>query len=110
MMLNTFDQMFTDAMKDRAEQMNLSLYEVLKIAALIEREAVKDDERPLIADVYLKRYAEDGWKLDFFFQAEDGIRDKLVTGVQTCALPILPSGASSSSAENRSSTLLRTPC
>src|SRR6266404_3738989 len=26
----------------------------------------------------------------FFFQAEDGIRDKLVTGVQTCALPIFP--------------------
>src|SRR5205823_10565667 len=35
----------------------------------------------------------------FFFQAEDGIRDKLVTGVQTCALPISyscrsPSGSS----------------
>src|SRR5687767_1581226 len=31
------------------------------------------------------------WKkgiTDFFFQAEDGIRDKLVTGVQTSALPI----------------------
>src|SRR5258706_15102678 len=27
----------------------------------------------------------------FFFQAEDGIRDWSVTGVQTCALPILPS-------------------
>src|SRR5207302_4254617 len=26
----------------------------------------------------------------FFFQAEDGIRDFHVTGVQTCALPILP--------------------
>src|SRR3989441_8630593 len=26
--------------------------------------------------------------MSFFFQAEDGIRDKLVTGVQTCALPI----------------------
>src|SRR6266487_726749 len=26
----------------------------------------------------------------FFFQAEDGIRDGRVTGVQTCALPILP--------------------
>src|SRR5207237_1577180 len=25
----------------------------------------------------------------FFFQAEDGIRDSSVTGVQTCALPIL---------------------
>src|SRR5229473_3572372 len=30
---------------------------------------------------------EDG-EIYFFFQAEDGIRDKLVTGVQTCALPI----------------------
>src|SRR5690606_39864840 len=27
----------------------------------------------------------------FFFQAEDGIRDFHVTGVQTCALPIWPS-------------------
>src|SRR5688572_8692314 len=27
----------------------------------------------------------------FFFQAEDGIRDLTVTGVQTCALPIFPS-------------------
>src|SRR3989339_1388884 len=26
--------------------------------------------------------------LFFFFQAEDGIRDLIVTGVQTCALPI----------------------
>src|SRR5262249_60030896 len=26
----------------------------------------------------------------FFFQAEDGIRDWSVTGVQTCALPIYP--------------------
>ena len=26
--------------------------------------------------------------LFFFFQAEDGIRDTSVTGVQTCALPI----------------------
>src|SRR5207253_7995265 len=29
----------------------------------------------------------------FFFQAEDGIRDGHVTGVQTCALPISSSGA-----------------
>src|SRR5207302_3793490 len=28
--------------------------------------------------------------LFFFFQAEDGIRDFHVTGVQTCALPICP--------------------
>src|SRR5437867_8915520 len=28
----------------------------------------------------------------FFFQAEDGIRDRTVTGVQTCALPISAGG------------------
>src|SRR6202162_3011592 len=27
-------------------------------------------------------------RMFFFFQAEDGIRDIVVTGVQTCALPI----------------------
>src|SRR5215475_11819870 len=30
-----------------------------------------------------------GYVFVFFFQAEDGIRDFHVTGVQTCALPIL---------------------
>src|SRR5256885_6067969 len=29
----------------------------------------------------------------FFFQAEDGIRDYKVTGVQTCALPIWPAAS-----------------
>src|SRR5256886_4373744 len=42
----------------------------------------------------------------FFFQAEDGIRDLTVTGVQTCALPIssIPMSLRSSR-----STRLRTP-
>src|SRR5207247_5077163 len=31
--------------------------------------------------------------VSFFFQAEDGIRYPLVTGVQTCALPIFTRGA-----------------
>src|SRR5687768_17690822 len=33
---------------------------------------------------------KEGTLLVFFFQAEDGIRDVAVTGVQTCALPISP--------------------
>src|SRR5207244_6900395 len=33
-----------------------------------------------------------------FFQAEDGIRDDLVTGVQTCALPIFPNNTGTSAA------------
>src|SRR5256884_1907374 len=35
----------------------------------------------------------------FFFQAEDGIRDVAVTGVQTCALPILRVTASAEDGE-----------
>src|SRR3712207_7896213 len=37
----------------------------------------------------------------FFFQAEDGIRDIGVTGVQTCALPISPTSTAPSSPDAR---------
>ena len=40
-----------------------------------------DDRQQALADVFAKNV--------FFFQAEDGIRAAHVTGVQTCALPIL---------------------
>src|ERR1039457_7467314 len=36
----------------------------------------------------------------FFFQAEDGIRDYKVTGVQTCALPICICAAQSEGAKS----------
>src|SRR6266436_8622932 len=39
----------------------------------------------------------------FFFQAEDGIRDVAVTGVQTCALPILPAADETVAAERAAS-------
>src|SRR5207253_3852204 len=38
--------------------------------------------------------------VSFFFQAEDGIRDGHVTGVQTCALPISDAFAARLSREN----------
>src|SRR2546430_7706646 len=41
----------------------------------------------------------------FFFQAEDGIRDLTVTGVQTCALPICPHAPASSSTTRPRSSL-----
>src|SRR2546429_3208763 len=42
-------------------------------------------------------YVEDAGSIGcfFFFQAEDGIRDVAVTGVQTCALPISRRGSRS---------------
>src|SRR5256886_4417057 len=38
----------------------------------------------------LRKYMFEWMCFLFFFQAEDGIRDLTVTGVQTCALPICP--------------------
>src|SRR5690348_17863959 len=43
-----------------------------------------------------------GLHLVFFFQAEDGIRDGRVTGVQTCALPISPGTRQTSRAKQGS--------
>src|SRR5216683_3204797 len=43
----------------------------------------------------------------FFFQAEDGIRDLIVTGVQTCALPISFSGMSKLARLKRLNTSIR---
>src|SRR5205809_6977088 len=41
----------------------------------------------------------------FFFQAEDGIRDVAVTGVQTCALPISPTAQICSSSRRTSAAI-----
>src|SRR5699024_11282790 len=41
------------------------------------------------------------WVRIFFFQAEDGIRDRNVTGVQTCALPIFVLGTDFTAARRR---------
>src|SRR5437773_6676930 len=43
----------------------------------------------------------------FFFQAEDGIRDRDVTGVQTCALPISRGSISAWRASSSSSPEMR---
>src|SRR5215217_5212933 len=43
----------------------------------------------------------------FFFQAEDGIRDIGVTGVQTCALPILGHDIEAAAAMGQVKTLVR---
>ncbi len=62
-MLDNFNQKFTQDMRDRASEMNLSVSDVLVFASLIEREAKVNEERPEIADVYLNRYVQ-GMKFD----------------------------------------------
>src|SRR5438132_5645970 len=42
---------------------------------------------------YIITILNNGLTFNFFFQAEDGIRDHCVTGAQTCALPICRASA-----------------
>src|SRR2546430_1988174 len=44
--------------------------------------------QPVVRDFERGEARSQFWEKAFFFQAEDGIRDLTVTGVQTCALPI----------------------
>src|SRR2546430_11226944 len=58
-------------------------------AARITPGGVESNVRYFKPHPFLADYGDGGYIYDvFFFQAEDGIRDLTVTGVQTCALPI----------------------
>ena len=54
-MLTTFDARVTAQMRADAIARGLSLYEVVTLASIVEREAVVPEERPTIASVYLNR-------------------------------------------------------
>jgi UPF0755 protein len=62
-MLTNFGNKYTPEMRQRTQEMGLSIKDVLTVASLVEREAQVPEERPTIADVYLSRW-EQGWKLD----------------------------------------------
>lgn len=57
MMAEDFDQRLTPAMRQQAAAMNLSIYNLITLASLVEKEARYDEDRPIIAQVFLKRLA-----------------------------------------------------
>ncbi|MEA2513320.1 MAG: hypothetical protein QOJ59_2807 [Thermomicrobiales bacterium] len=61
--LQNFNGKVTPDMRDRANQMGLSLAEVLTLASMVEREAQVPRERQVIADVYLNR-VDQGWNME----------------------------------------------
>lgn len=55
LMTNDFDTRMTSGLRARAKEMNLSIYELVILASLVEKEARYDEDRPIIAQVFLKR-------------------------------------------------------
>ncbi|MCB9435873.1 MAG: endolytic transglycosylase MltG [Anaerolineales bacterium] len=63
LMLATFSQTVTDDLISTATAQGRTIYQVVTLASIVERETVLDDERPVIASAYLNRLAA-GQKLD----------------------------------------------
>ena len=55
MMARDFDQRLTKKLRARAEEMNLSIYDLVTLASLVEKEARYEEDRPIIAQVFFKR-------------------------------------------------------
>ena len=55
--LTNFDAKFTQKLRDRADELGLSLNDVVIIASMVEREAKRDDERAIVASVIFNRLA-----------------------------------------------------
>ncbi|SFH82603.1 UPF0755 protein [Selenomonas ruminantium] len=55
MMAEDFDTRMTSKLRARAEEMDLTIFEVITLASLVEKEALYAEDRPIIAQVFFKR-------------------------------------------------------
>lgn len=62
-MLARFAREITPEFRQKAGALGLTLHQSVTLAAIVEREAAKDEERPSVAAVFLNRLKK-GWKLE----------------------------------------------
>ena len=55
LMARNFDERLTPEMRTHAEKMGLSVYDLITLASLVEREVRFPEDRPIVAQVFLKR-------------------------------------------------------
>ena len=58
-LLDNYNRKITEEMKTRAEELGMTMYDILTVASLIEKEAANDDERAQIASVIYNRINSD---------------------------------------------------
>ncbi|HEY7738125.1 MAG TPA: endolytic transglycosylase MltG [Candidatus Limnocylindria bacterium] len=63
-LLATFDEKVTQDIRDALAARGLTIDYAVRLGSIVEREAVLETERPLIAGVYTQRLNTSGWRLD----------------------------------------------
>ena len=63
-LLHTFGLRFDQSLRDALAERDMTIDEAVILASIVEREAVLDEERPVIAGVYAHRLKTRGWTLD----------------------------------------------
>jgi UPF0755 protein len=80
-LLGQFQRGFTEEIRARIEAKGLSIDEAVIIASIVEREAVIEEERPLIAAVYINRFLNpDNGQTNGLLNADPTLQYGLVTG------------------------------
>lgn len=54
-MLSGFNSVYTDEVRTEVKKSNMTLQQVVNLASIVEKEAVKDEDRPIIASVFYNR-------------------------------------------------------
>ena len=62
-MKKEYDKFWTDSLKRKAKDIGFTTVQVSVIASIVQQETRRDDEKSLIAGVYINRFKK-GWKLE----------------------------------------------
>jgi UPF0755 protein len=94
-LLTQFEQSFTQEIRDGIAAKGLTIDQAVIIASIVEREAVVEEERPLIASVYINRFLNpDNAQTVGLLNADPTLQYGLTTGEYApIGHPLLPDGA-----------------